>query len=383
MTKAIAIPARFVSLDAMRGGLALLLVVFHFPTIFFGAELPFIRFSYIFTNLFFALSGFVLMAAYGDKLNTAGEYSSFVKRRLFRIYPLYAVTTVFVLLVPYVVHYVNQGLSYALTGSNYGGMPSFPINWSEVAGDALLIQGLGTYDSLHLNFVAWSLSAEFYVALLFGAVMVVAHRFRIVLFALLALAGLYVMGTMSPTYGATTYDFGVFRCLASFFMGALAYELRARCNLEDFMARWGTVVQTSVLMLTFGYEMVVGIGTSATLLAPAVFALWVFVFSFEGSEYSEVLQSKIAEWLSKRSYSLFINQACLLCIGEIAREWTLRFKLDAFTTSVVGTLALILCLGLLVLMSDWTYRNVEQRWAPSRPKQLPAQTPEHLANLSK
>jgi peptidoglycan/LPS O-acetylase OafA/YrhL len=79
-------PDRFVVLDAMRGVAAFVVVVYHgtshmFPT------------GYAAVDLFFVLSGFVLAHRYGQDLNSGGQRVAFLKRRLIRLYPLYAVGT--------------------------------------------------------------------------------------------------------------------------------------------------------------------------------------------------------------------------------------------------------------------------------------------------
>jgi peptidoglycan/LPS O-acetylase OafA/YrhL len=78
---------RFVLLDGLRGIAALFIIQRH-ATNLLGDELPS---SYLGVDLFFALSGFVLAHAYGAALmDRRISALAFMKMRLFRLYPLYA-----------------------------------------------------------------------------------------------------------------------------------------------------------------------------------------------------------------------------------------------------------------------------------------------------
>ncbi len=79
---------RFVLLDGLRGIAAIFIIQRHAEDLF-GDALPS---SYLGVDLFFALSGFVLAHAYGSAL-AGGSLSTlqFMKARLLRLYPLYAI----------------------------------------------------------------------------------------------------------------------------------------------------------------------------------------------------------------------------------------------------------------------------------------------------
>jgi len=77
---------RFVVLDAMRGLAALVVVVYHGTSHVFPM-------GYAAVDLFFVLSGFVLAHRHGEELNAGGQRLAFLKRRVIRLYPLYAAGT--------------------------------------------------------------------------------------------------------------------------------------------------------------------------------------------------------------------------------------------------------------------------------------------------
>lgn len=96
---------RFVLLDGMRGIAAVFIVQRHAPEIF-GKALPS---SYLGVDLFFALSGFVLAHAYGQALRDGTMTPlAFMKARLLRLYPLYAIALVLAIAYYLVAHTLGQ-----------------------------------------------------------------------------------------------------------------------------------------------------------------------------------------------------------------------------------------------------------------------------------
>lgn len=77
--------SRLSALDGMRGVAALLVVVMHGQAML-GTQL-FER-AYLMVDLFFLMSGFVLAAAYGARLEAGGAGGWFAGRRLVRLWPL-------------------------------------------------------------------------------------------------------------------------------------------------------------------------------------------------------------------------------------------------------------------------------------------------------
>ena len=73
------------ALTGLRGIAALWVVFFHLE---YGSAIPIIEKGYLGVDIFFILSGFILMHAYsGPKSNKFG-YTRFIKARIARVYPL-------------------------------------------------------------------------------------------------------------------------------------------------------------------------------------------------------------------------------------------------------------------------------------------------------
>ena len=210
-------------LTAARGIAAWLVVLYHIR-----ASTPwlpdwamtFAHKGYLAVDFFFLLSGFVIW------LSAQGEFAArglaatppFLRRRLARIYPLYAVmlglTVAFVVLLE-------------ATGRDTAGYP-----WAELPLHILMLQNWGFTEALSWNHPAWSISTEFAAYLLYpliACLLPLARTPRPVLMlgvagmigavaAWLHHAGLTGLGADIPRYGLV-------RCLGAFTAGTMLCAL--------------------------------------------------------------------------------------------------------------------------------------------------------------
>lgn len=151
------------SLQAARGLAALFVVAFH--SLFINAKyvqgeslLPeLFVFGQTGVDLFFVISGFVMIIAFRDKFGLKGQVSNFLKGRFFRIYPTYWVYLLAVFLVfqvkPEMVN-GSQGGSFDLTSSIF----------------------LLPHSSLPLLMVAWSLIHEVWFYLVFAFILLLPSK---------------------------------------------------------------------------------------------------------------------------------------------------------------------------------------------------------------
>ena len=82
-------PGRLSQLDGLRGLAALIVMLYHAELVF-RTHGPFVR-GYLFVDLFFLLSGFVLAVSTEKKLNAGISAFAFTKARFVRLWPLVAV----------------------------------------------------------------------------------------------------------------------------------------------------------------------------------------------------------------------------------------------------------------------------------------------------
>src|ERR1700676_1256947 len=93
---------RVPSLDGLRGIAAIAVMLFHFNIFFLPqARLPFVGRAYLAVDLFFMLSGFVMAHVYGRLLASSWRVHAllFARARFARLYPLFAVTTLGMLVI--------------------------------------------------------------------------------------------------------------------------------------------------------------------------------------------------------------------------------------------------------------------------------------------
>lgn len=318
--------------------------------------------TYILTNLFFGLSGFVLMAAYRDKLNTLPHLSKFIQHRLFRLYPLHLIATGFVLAVPFITYVLNLVITLVVTGTYAGDFRYPSVVISEVVGDLFLLQGFGLFDSLHLNFPAWSMSVLFYCSVLFGIV-TYFNKFKIFIFLALTGIATYIVATRSSSYMGTSYDYGFFRCASSFFLGSLTWLVWKRWAPSERSEKWAVVTQSAAIIMTVAFMTNVGVDTVGSMPTPLVWSLFILAFTVDSGDFAEALTHPALKWLGDRSYSIFMTQAGLLFIGSMTAQWLSYFEASEPVSLFIGTLSVVFYTGVLLWVADWTYRNIELRIA--------------------
>ena len=101
-------------------------------------------------DLFFGLSGFIMVYVYRDR----ARFWPFLIRRFARLYPVHLVTLAGVIAMTLVARFL--------------GLPTDdPLDPAEIGMNLLMIHGWGTVSVLHLNPPSWSISAEFSAYLAF------------------------------------------------------------------------------------------------------------------------------------------------------------------------------------------------------------------------
>lgn len=215
---------RFLMLDFYRFLAAIGVVFFHVNSIDSRAKSVIDVGSFgIFVDFFFMLSGFVLFHNYKDLQLGVANYSTFLVRRLARIYPLHIATMAVLVCMPVLLSFPTGGVEYR-----------------DIVLNAFLVQAWGLADKLTLNHASWSISAEFFCYLLFPFIVVVIRSARIYVSAPLVLIVFYVFSRPwlplweqpGGMYGAN-YDFGMLRALPSFLMGCLTYKIYQQVKISN------------------------------------------------------------------------------------------------------------------------------------------------------
>ncbi|MGX7895055.1 acyltransferase family protein [Tsuneonella sp. HG222] len=144
-------PARLPLLDGMRGLAALYVMSYH--AWLFGLAGPLMQRAYLFVDLFFVLSGFVLAKAFDSKLRSGLTPAAFMRMRVARLWPMVAAGSLLGLLL------------FATAGRFAEGLRWLPLS-------LLLIPALWLPRTLFpLNGPQWSLVLELVANLLHAVVL--------------------------------------------------------------------------------------------------------------------------------------------------------------------------------------------------------------------
>lgn len=210
---------RFLALDGIRGLAAALVLVRHAPG-YFGSFQP--SQSFLAVDLFFCLSGFVIAHAYQRRLDQGLRPWSFLKLRLVRLYPLYALGSAL-------------GVAAGAIAVVQGATEVADVVAAAAFGLVFLpTPAFGHAAQLYpLNFPAWSLFFELAANLAFAACWRHLTTRRLAAFVLIAAAALAALTLRSgSSEGGHVWASALVagpRVAFSFGMGALIYRLRDRC----------------------------------------------------------------------------------------------------------------------------------------------------------
>ncbi len=215
-------------------------------------------------DMFFMISGFLILLRYGDKLKDWPSYKSFIVRRLARFYPLYLLTLSFFVFVGVMVH-LGIVSSTVPERYDYGILPQ----------NILLLQAWGTTKELSFNYVSWSLSAEWFCYLLLPVYVFVIRRGGVKGLAALAVISVILLEVATradiiPFQSWLLADtWGAYRAFADFAIGGVVMLLArdSRLKLRSHTLAWGLFAFAMVgMMMLWPAYVIVG------LLGVAMFA---------------------------------------------------------------------------------------------------------------
>lgn len=362
----------YTKLDSLRGLAACLVVLFHSPFSFFGTPLAFFSNAYLFVDLFFILSGFVMAHSYTERTQNGMSLKTFALLRLGRIYPLH----VFMLLVFLAFVLAKAFLhTFGIGGEQFvdkNNLESFISN-------LLLIHSLGIHDYHSWNYPSWSISVEFYTYLLFFALLKsVDRRAGLVVPATITIASYAFLLGMVQDNLELTVKFGILRCIAAFYLGVLLYRARTRLSAFGPHGKWVEAISVGLVAATV---CVAHWGPLYQVGAIAAFFCLLLVHS--GPTYGwvgKLLDSPVLRQVGVWSYSIYMIQAIVLEVAELVLKYMLG--IDAATITGFASLALnAFLVASIVVASRFTFVFVEKKYrdlirakvegSRTRPSRLP------------
>jgi peptidoglycan/LPS O-acetylase OafA/YrhL len=247
------------ALTGLRGVAAILVVVYHFWP---RAEISsnWLKWTvgrgYLWVDLFFVLSGYVIALNYGRMFArgfSTAVFVSFLLRRLARIYPLYLALLGAQILYTIVV---NRGFQ------DTGGWAAVTVTRPalDIPANLLLVQSLGIAPSIIEQ--AWSISTEFAAYLCFPifVALIISGTWRLVATAGAAAIALLAVATMTVMHDGAyhsgsldAYDgtnlAPMMRCMGGFLLGMLTFRIGSIPAMTAIAARDSVGLLTLIALL--------------------------------------------------------------------------------------------------------------------------------------
>jgi peptidoglycan/LPS O-acetylase OafA/YrhL len=372
------------SIEGLRGIAALLVALFHAYVYSrwggFPAQSGVLQHAWLFVDLFFVISGYVMASAYSERLDSPRPAFAYMVRRFFRLYPLHLVTTATALLA--VVGVQTLKLILANYGWKLGNEAPFGVeffNLKLLGLDLLLLQGVGIMRMEIHNYPSWSISVEIWLYLVFALLMLVVkgRAFRIVASAaIVALCVVYFVAYWStaPQDLRTLDTRGMPRGLLSFFQGVLLFHIYRHVGPWLGGATRGAVPPVGGRPKAPGRRLSIGALSAAQLVAaglalylvdrqhllgtfqlviPFSFALLVLLLLPDRGVVAYLLQTRPVQWMGRLSYSIYLTHVTVLTVVD----WVGRTVPEP-AKHLVG----LVYLGAVFAFSALTYRYIEAPW---------------------
>ena len=275
------------SLTALRGVAALWVVLFHYRNHFVWVPMAeIIRQGSVAVDIFFTLSGFILVYVYRDEFNVA----NFWLKRFARLYPVHLVALIAVTILTAGAQTLGMSVDNSISAKE------FIIHLFTLHSFALM-------DGLALNYPSWSISAEFSAYLVFPFIVAFVLRQRLMIVGpillLFFLACVLVAKMTGNPMTERSYDFAPLRIMPEFLLGMLSARLCLQGQLKGFAS---ALIAAALLIFGLANENPLAIIISAPFLIAALFL------------YDHKVPAPL-HYLGLISYSLYMVHALVEKVG--------------------------------------------------------------------
>lgn len=353
---------RFLVLDSFRGLCALSVAIYHAHTLQSFGEWGFFRNAHYLVSFFFVLSGFVMFHTYGQRLVSSDQFRQFFITRTFRLYPLH----VFVLLLAIGFEVMKWGAEQAgitFNQSSFSGQRA-P---QEIIPNLLLLQSWWPgFNPQSFNYPAWSISVEYYLYMIFAAILLFAPKMSPTLFW-----GISLVATALLLLSVAPMMEPALQGLSCFFAGVITYKIYQRIQGLSADRKLFTLLEIMGLWLV-GVVMTNEIPQKQVILM-ILFCAVILIFSFEAGGLSNLLKARPFERLGTLSYSIYMTHAIILFAFTLAmlfigkatgHSWvtyppTGPAPVLSFNNAWLDNLLLVFLLSVIVGLSSLSYRFIE------------------------
>lgn len=339
----------YYKLQALRGLAACILVFYKSPFDVLEHKLGFMMNAYLFVDLFFVLSGFVLSHAYAKAIEEGMSFKRYMLLRAGRVYPLH----IFML----VMFAAYEVLRLVLLNGDANETRTL----GSIVSNVFLLQSMGLHNVLTWNTPSWSISVEFYCYIVFFVLLkVFDNRARVITPLVIAIGCYVAIVLLGKKTLNVTYDYGFLRCVAGFYVGVFVYRIK------DFLPRLvGFSHNISVVEIAAIVFVGVVVGFSninfvVQLLAIVGFASLIYVFSFEKhGVLGRLFMTRPLQLIGEWSYSIYMVHMLIWTLVNVLTLKILKMNVD----EIHGVMAVGINVGVLftsIVCSMVTYHFVEK-----------------------
>lgn len=357
------------NLTPLRGFAAMAVVLFHFNEILVlfvtQEQTMLLRKCYLMVDLFFIMSGFIMLHVYGASFTNSiqkNTFWAFIKARFARLYPLHVFTLVASVVLFYTVSNATDPISSRI------------FNPNAIVTNLLMLHACGIHDIFTWNVPAWSISAEWWAYMLFPFLaLLLAKNKRLgtiiigVMVVILYCAIVYFLPRINPFVPTipnlnhdldVTYDYGYLRGIAGFMMGMLTYVAYSKEKIVHLFTG-DTIALVTILVLLVSMHF----GWNDLVYIP-LFVFLVLCFSSNEGKLALLCAQKPLQYLGDISYSIYMVHGLMLffagdfylkLVGITFKEGEMRQ-----IPFLSGLWSSLLFLGLVIGISSITYYGIEK-----------------------
>jgi len=317
--KQLAIP----SLTGLRGAAAVWVAMHHMQGVlisFLGARFlvnnNFFGQGFRAVDLFFVLSGFILMRVHGEQFRKFSPVAlrEFAIARFFRIYPLNTAILLAMLLLVVLQPGYRAYMTIVPTADKWYWANN--LSWPGFVQSLFLVQSFTVRKLGEWNGPSWSLSAELLGYILFPGLAFVAIRVQTArsCFVVALVSVLILAAALKAGHHGTDNPTGNFASVRMFFCFVAGLAVcRARMIIERPSSRTGGVLAELSGLLIIILSL---LSLRTAVLSPIGFALLIFGLSYQSGPIDWVLRRRLFLWLGKISFSFYMVQETMLHIFQ-------------------------------------------------------------------
>ncbi|MGY0037428.1 acyltransferase family protein [Pedobacter sp. NJ-S-72] len=330
-----------------------------------ASQTMFFEKCYLMVDLFFIMSGFIMMHVYSIQFKNnihAKSLKNFLVARFARVYPLHLFS---LLLLVVIVRWITD----------WGNPPIIFEQPADILPNIFLLQSFGVTKIYSWNIPSWSISAEWAAYLLFPIIALSINKKKavsVILLIIFVVAAYYSIMYLLPRKNPitpsipvphnlnTTFDYGYIRGIAGFTAGILVYLIY---ELRAIRKAFSSDLLSLLIIVGITVSMHFSLNDGITVF---LFAMLVLSLTANNGRIANFCNRKILQFLGNISYSVYLMQIFLqepfshgIYLPGITGIGRGKQNID-FSSGILYCIAYLI---LLILLSYVTYQWLER---PSR-----------------